>query len=72
MMQGLVLPARGMNGNNGYRRLNRRACRLESEAEFASSKVARLPPPQMLHPKIADTLWRAFMRRTEISRAAAP
>jgi len=65
MVQGLVLPAEGMNGNNGDRRLSRRAHRMESEAEFASFK-ARLLPREILHPKIADTVWRAFMRGTEI------
>jgi uncharacterized protein (TIGR02391 family) len=62
LVQGLILPAEGVNGNNGYRRLSRRARSMESEAEFASFQVARLLPREILHPKIADTVWRAFMR----------
>ena len=50
MVQGLVLPAEGMNGNNGDRRLSRRAYRMESEAEFASFKspaaATRNPSPE--------------------------
>jgi uncharacterized protein (TIGR02391 family) len=60
--QGLVVPAQGGNGQNGWRRLSRRARRMESEAEFASFKIARLLPREILHPKIADPVWRAYMR----------
>jgi uncharacterized protein (TIGR02391 family) len=60
--QGLVVPADGTNGQNGWRRLSRRACRMENEADFTSFKIARLLPREILHPKIADPVWRAFMR----------
>lgn len=60
--QGLVVPAEGMNGQNGWRRLSRRAQSMESEADFTSFKVGRLLPREILHPKIADPVWRAFMR----------
>ena len=60
--QGLVVPAHGTNGQNGWRRLSRRARRMESEADFASFKIARLLPREILHPKIADPVWRAYMR----------
>ncbi len=60
--QGLIVPAAGSNGNNGFRVLSRRARKMESEAEFASYKVARLLPKEILHPKIADVVWGAFMR----------
>jgi uncharacterized protein (TIGR02391 family) len=62
LAQGLILPAEGMNGSNGYRRLSRRARAMESEAEFADFQTARLLPRAILHPKLADTVWRAFMR----------
>ena len=62
LAQGLILPAEGLNGTNGWRRLSRRARAMESEAEFASFQIARLLPRDILHPKIADTVWRAFMR----------
>jgi uncharacterized protein (TIGR02391 family) len=60
--QGLVIPADGFNGQNGWRRLSRRARAMESGEDFASFKVARLLPREILHPKIADVVWRAFMR----------
>jgi len=60
--QGLIVPDEGTNGQNGWRRLSRRAQRMESEADFASFKTARLLPREILHPKIADPVWRAFMR----------
>jgi uncharacterized protein (TIGR02391 family) len=60
--QGLILPAEDTNGRNGYRRLSRRARAMESETEFADFQIARLLPRTILHPKLADTVWRAFMR----------
>jgi uncharacterized protein (TIGR02391 family) len=60
--QGLILPAEGTNGNNGFRRLSRLARCMESAADFARFKVARLLPREILHPKIADSVWRAFVR----------
>jgi uncharacterized protein (TIGR02391 family) len=60
--QGLMVPVDGTNGQNGYRRLSRRARRMESEADFLSFKIARLLPREILHPKIADPVWRAYMR----------
>jgi uncharacterized protein (TIGR02391 family) len=60
--QGLVVPDEGTNGQNGWRRLSRRARRMESEADFASFKTARLLPREILHQRIADPVWRAFMR----------
>jgi uncharacterized protein (TIGR02391 family) len=62
LAQGLVLPASGTNGQNGWRRLSRRAHEIETEADFNSFKIARLLPREILHPKIVDTCWRAFMR----------
>jgi uncharacterized protein (TIGR02391 family) len=60
--QGLIIPTDGLNGQNGWRRLSRRARSMESLEEFASFRVARLLPREILHPKIADPVWRAFMR----------
>jgi uncharacterized protein (TIGR02391 family) len=60
--QGLLIPDSGSNGQNGWRVLSRRARKMETKAEFASYKVARLLPKEILHPKIADTVWGAFMR----------
>lgn len=60
--QGLVVPAEGINGNNGFLRLSRRARSMETEADFTGFKVARLLPREILHRRIADPIWRAFMR----------
>jgi uncharacterized protein (TIGR02391 family) len=60
--QGLVLRAEGRNGQGGYCRLSRRARKMGSEADFNSFKTACLLPREILHPKIANPVWRAFMR----------
>lgn len=60
--QGLLVPASGSNGKTGWKVLSRRAKAMESEKEFANYKVARLLPKEILHPKIADIVWGAFMR----------
>ena len=60
--QGLIVPASGSNGQNGWRVLSRRARKMETEAEFANYKVARLLSKEILHRKIADVVWGAFMR----------
>jgi uncharacterized protein (TIGR02391 family) len=43
-------------------RLSRRAQKIESETDFASFRVSRMLPREALHLRIADTVWRAFMR----------
>lgn len=60
--QGLLVPAPETNGRNGWRVLSRRAREMESKAEFANYKIARLLPKELLHPQIADVVWGAFMR----------
>ena len=60
--QGLLVPAPEEIGQSTGRVLSRRARRIESQAEFANFKVARLLPKEILHPKIADRVWGAFMR----------
>lgn len=60
--QGLIVPDADINGRNGFRRLSRRAQRFQNEAEFAQYAVARMFPKDTLHPKIAQTVWMAFMR----------
>jgi len=42
--------------------LSRRAKKFESEAEFADYAVARMLQREVLHPKIAERVWMAFMR----------
>lgn len=60
--QGLLVPASDTNGRNGWRVLSRRVQKIQNAAQFASFKVARLLPKELLHPKIADLVWGAFVR----------
>jgi uncharacterized protein (TIGR02391 family) len=60
--QGLLVPAEGTNGTNGWRHLSRRARQMESPADFADYRVARLIPREILNARIADPVWRAMMR----------
>ena len=60
--QGLLVPAEGINGTNGFRHLSRRARQFASGADFADYRVARLIPREILNPRIADPVWRAMMR----------
>jgi uncharacterized protein (TIGR02391 family) len=60
--QGLVIPGPGTAAQIGFRRLSRRAWRFETEADFANFRTARLLPKEILHPKISQPVWAAFMR----------
>jgi uncharacterized protein (TIGR02391 family) len=60
--QGLLVPAPGMNGANGFRHLSRRAKTFADERGFANFVSARRMPKEALHPRIANTVWQAFMR----------
>lgn len=60
--QGLTIPVPGSNGANGWFRLSRRAAVMETESDFAKFQVSRLLPKELLHPRIADRVWGAFMR----------
>ena len=56
--QGLVIP----KNEHGWHTLSRRARTIESAADFANFKVARMLQRELLHSRIADNVWRAFMR----------
>lgn len=61
--QGLIVPVEDIiKGANGWRRLSRRALRFEDETDFRRYAVARALPREALHPRIARTVWMAFMR----------
>ncbi len=60
--QGLLVPAGGVSGSNGWRILSRRARQFESEADFRKYAVARSLPRDMLHPRIQKKVWMAYMR----------
>jgi hypothetical protein len=53
--QGLAVPDDGINGSNGWRR-------LENEADFTQYTLARRLPRDALNAKIAQSVWLAFMR----------
>jgi uncharacterized protein (TIGR02391 family) len=56
------IPTPDTNGASGWRLLSRRARKIETEAEFADYKIARLLPKEILHPRMADRVWGAFVR----------
>lgn len=60
--QGLLVPAPGQHGGHDWRLLSRRARRFEDETEFARYAVARMLPKEVLHPRISNKAWSAFMR----------
>jgi uncharacterized protein (TIGR02391 family) len=61
--QALVVPDPNQNGNNGWRRLSRRAIRFESAEAFSGYVTARMLPKALLHPSIREQAWMAFVRR---------
>jgi uncharacterized protein (TIGR02391 family) len=60
--QGLLIPSSGLNGTNGWRVLSRKAERLTTSAEVKSFAKSRHLRREMLHPRMADKVWSAFMR----------
>jgi uncharacterized protein (TIGR02391 family) len=60
--RGLLVPAPGQNGAHGFRVLSRRAKSFADARDFANSAIARRLPREALHPRIANTVWQAFMR----------
>jgi Protein of unknown function (Hypoth_ymh) len=60
--QGLLVRAPGPNGNSGFRLLSRRARAFSDPREFTNFTIARRLPKEALDPRIADTVWQAFMR----------
>jgi hypothetical protein len=51
--QGLLVPAEGINGTNGFRHLSRRARQFASDTDFADYRIARLIPRDILNARIA-------------------
>ena len=60
--KGLVLPAPGINGTNGWKVLSREAEKMKSGAEFARFRDMASFPKFMLHPGIADKVYSALSR----------
>lgn len=60
--QGLLVPAPGQMNGSGFRVLSRRALKFRDETEISRFTAARALPRETLHPRIAQTVWAAFMR----------
>jgi uncharacterized protein (TIGR02391 family) len=61
-VQGLLIPASGMNGAHGWRVLSRKAETLTSSAEVKQFAKSRHLRREILSPRIADEAWTAFIR----------
>ncbi|HLG85126.1 MAG TPA: TIGR02391 family protein [Bradyrhizobium sp.] len=61
-VQGLLLPAPGINGPNGFRVFSRRAAKMASADEVKTFARSRRIERDRLHPRIAQTVWSAYMR----------
>jgi uncharacterized protein (TIGR02391 family) len=60
--QGLLVPATGSNGRNGFRVLSRRARRIEDRSEMGHFVAARRLPKETLHSAMRDRVWSALIR----------
>lgn len=58
----LLLPAPGINGQNGHRILGRRGRELIDSRKFDAFQRAAAFPKSMIHPAIADRVWIALAR----------
>jgi uncharacterized protein (TIGR02391 family) len=61
-VHGFLVPAEGLNGTNGFKTLSRRASKLGNEIDLKSFTKARRLDKGALNPRIAQTVWSAFMR----------
>jgi uncharacterized protein (TIGR02391 family) len=56
-VQGLIVPAPGINGNNGFCAISRRGNAIASDKDFKNFREAAAFPKSLLHPSIADKVW---------------
>lgn len=61
-VNGLLLPAPGINGQNGFRMLGRRGRELVDRARFDAFQKAASFPKSLLYPSIADRVWISLAR----------
>lgn len=61
-VQGLLIPAPGINGTNGWRLLSRKAEALTSSADVKQFAKSRYLRREILNLRIADKVWSAFIR----------
>ena len=57
LIHGLIVPASGVNGANGFMQISRRGQKITSKAEFTQFREAATFPKSLLHPSIADKVW---------------
>jgi uncharacterized protein (TIGR02391 family) len=58
----LIVRDVGINGNNGFRVLGRRARNLKTAEQFKAFRAAASFPKELLHPTIAERAWISVMR----------
>ena len=56
-VQGLIVPASGIHGGNGFCAISRRGNAIATEEDFRHFREAAAFPKTMLHPSIADKVW---------------
>jgi hypothetical protein len=61
-VQGFLIPANGSNGNNGWRILSRKAEQFSNGDNINKFVVGKQQFREMLHPKIRNSVWSAFVR----------
>jgi hypothetical protein len=61
-VQGLIVPAPGINGTHGFYVISRRGAALTTDNDFQRFRAAAAFPKSMLHSAIADKVWIALAR----------
>ncbi|PSM19841.1 TIGR02391 family protein [Nitratireductor sp. StC3] len=61
-VNGLLIAAEGSNGQSGFRVLGRRAQHIADASTFAEFQATRMLRKELLHRRIADRVWSAFLR----------
>ena len=56
-VQGITVPAPGINGQNGWLVISRRGQKIANDEDFRQFREAASFPKSMLHPSIADEVW---------------
>ncbi|HVZ18059.1 MAG TPA: TIGR02391 family protein, partial [Terriglobales bacterium] len=60
--QGLIAPAPGINGSNGWMMLTPKGEKFEAGRDLERLRSAMAFPKELLHPKISDKVWKALAR----------
>jgi uncharacterized protein (TIGR02391 family) len=59
---GLIVPAPGTNGQNGWERLSRRGLRMAQDPDANEFRAQLQFPRHLIHPRIVDAVWPLFLR----------